>query len=371
MTKARATPYAFPAFFRHPGRPVPDALSSPILHALDRLAAGQSLTGDEAGAAFDVVMRGEASPAQIAALLMGLRDKGESAEEVAGAARALRRAMTALALADVETLVDTCGTGGGRTGTFNVSTAAAFVVAGAGVRVAKHGNRSFTSRSGSADVLEALGVPVPTPPDALPQVLEAAGIVFLFAPTFHPAMRHAAPVRRELGVTTIMNLLGPLANPAGVTRQVLGVSDSDRAPLLAQALASLRSRHALVVHGSEGMDEISPLGPTRVWEVRDGGVVEWEIDPGAMGVAGGRLDELAGGEPTENAAIITAVLDGSRRGAARDALRLNAAAALYVSGRGWSFDEALARATEALDAGRGLEALRKLRAVTNDVKGEE
>lgn len=364
MTKARATPYAFPAFFRHPGRPVPDAVSSPILHALDCLAAGRSLTGDEAGAAFDVVMRGEASPAQIAALLMGLREKGESSEEVAGAARALRRAMTALSLEDVDTLVDTCGTGGGRAGTFNISTGAAFIVAGAGVRVAKHGNRSFTSRSGSADVLEALGVSVPTPAERVPRVLDAAGIVFLFAPTFHPAMRHAGPVRKELGVTTIMNLLGPLANPAGVTRQVLGVAHADRAPLLAQALASLESRHALVVHGSEGMDEISPLGPTRVWEVRNGGVAEWEIDPAAMGVDAGRLDELAGGEPAENAAIIAAVLDGSRRGAARDALRLNAAAALYVAGRGWTFGEALERATEALDGGKGLEALRKLRSAT-------
>ena len=218
MTKARATPYAFPAFFRHPGCPVTDAVSSPILHALDRLAAGRSLTGDEAGEAFDVVMRGEASPAQIGSLLLGLRAKGETAEEVAGAARALRRAMSPLLLADVEAMVDTCGTGGGRTGTFNISTGAAFIVAGAGVRVAKHGNRSFTSRSGSADVLEALGVRVPTPPDEVAsQVLESAGIVFLFAPTFHPAMRHAAPVRQELGVTTIMNLLGPLANPAGVS----------------------------------------------------------------------------------------------------------------------------------------------------------
>lgn len=364
MTKARATPYAFPAFFRHPGRPVPDAVSSPIPHALDRLAAGQSLTGDEAGAAFDVVMRGEASPDQIAALLMGLRRKGETAEEVAGAARALRRAMTALSLANPDALVDTCGTGGGQAGTFNISTGAAFIVAGAGVPVAKHGNRSFTSRSGSADVLEALGIPVPTPPHLAAQVLEAAGIVFLFAPAFHPAMRHAAPVRKELGVTTIMNLLGPLANPAGVTRQVLGVSDAARAPLLAAALASLESRHALVVHGAEGMDEISPLGPTRVWEVRAGDVLEWEIEPAAKGIGAGSVDDLAGGEPEDNAAIIVEVLEGRLHGAARDALRLNAAAALYVAGRDWSFDEALMRATEALDSGRGLEALRRLREAT-------
>jgi len=364
LTKGRATPYAFPAFFHHPGRFVPDTVSSPILHALDRLAAGHSLTGDESGAAFDVVMRGEAAPAQIKALLLGLRSKGESAEEVAGAARALRRAMTVLSLAEGESLVDTCGTGGGRAGTFNISTGAAFIVAGAGVPVAKHGNRSFTSRSGSADVLEALGIPVPTPAELVPQVMRAAGIVFLFAPTFHPAMRHAAAVRKELGTGTIMNLLGPLANPAGVTRQVLGVSDPERAPLLAAALASLESRHAVVVHGAEGMDEISPLGPTRVWEVREGRVTEWEIDPPALGIGAGRMDDLAGGEPADNAEIITTVLDGSRRGAARDALRLNAAAALYVAGRGWSFEEALGRATEALDAGRGMAALEKLRDAT-------
>ena len=222
----------------------------------------------------------------------------------------------------------------GGSGTFNISTAAAFVVAGAGVRVAKHGNRSFTSRSGSADVLEALGVSVPTPPVEAPRVLDEAGIVFLFAPTFHPAMRHAAPVRRELGVATIMNLLGPLANPAGVTRQVLGVSERERAPLLAEALATLGSRHALVVHGEEGMDEISPLGPSLVWEVRDGSITEWTIEPSAFGIAPGSVDDLAGGEPAENAARIEAVLNGTMRGSARDALLLNAAAALYRIGEG-------------------------------------
>ena len=368
MTKARATPYAFPAFFRHPGRPVPDAVSSPIAHALDRLAAGRSLTADEVGAAFDVVMQGGATGAEIAALLMGLRGKGETAIEVAGAALALRRAMTPLSLEEADDLVDTCGTGGGRAGTFNISTGAAFIVAGAGVRVAKHGNRSFTSRSGSADVLEALGVPVPTPPDQVPRVLGAAGIVFLFAPTFHPAMRHAAPVRRELGVTTIMNLLGPLANPAGVTRQVLGVAERERAPLLAEALATLGCRHALVVHGAEGMDEISPLGSTMVWEVRDCTITEWAVEPGRLGIASGSIDDLAGGNPEENAARIESVLAGTTRGAARNALRLNAAAALYVSGRGWSFEESLARATQALDEGKGRDALERLRRATRGIE---
>lgn len=343
---------------------MPDAVLPPILHALDRLAAGRSLTADEAGAAFDIVMQGGASHDQLAALLMGLRQKGESADEVAGAVRALRRAMTALALPDADRLVDTCGTGGGRAGTFNISTGAAFIVAGAGVPVAKHGNRSFTSRSGSADVLEALGVTVPTPPEAVPRVLEEAGIVFLFAPTFHPAMRHAAPVRSRLGVTTIMNLLGPLSNPAGVTRQVLGVADRERAPLVAAALTSLQARHALVVHGAEGMDEISPLGATHVWEVRDATVQEWVIDPAALGIEPGSMDDLSGGEPADNAATIIAILRGNTGGAARDALRLNAAAALYVSGRGWTFEESLVRATASLDGGAAMEALRKLRAAT-------
>ena len=198
----------------------------------------------------------------------------------------------------------------------------------------------------------------------LAQVLDVAGIVFLFAPTFHPAMRHASQVRRELGVTTIMNLLGPLANPAGVTRQVLGVSDPERGPLLANALAMLGTRHALVVHGAEGMDEVSPLGPTHVWEVREGTMLEWEIDPASFGVAPGRVEQLAGGEPGHNAEIIAAVLAGTRSGAARDALRLNAAAALYVAGREWSFAEALERATAALDEGKGMEALERLREAT-------
>lgn len=341
-----------------------EAVLSGLVHALDRLLAGQSLTADEAGAAFDVVMQGAAAPGQIAALLMGLRQKGETPSEVAGAALALRRAMTRLALPEPDALVDTCGTGGGQAGTFNISTGAAFIVAGAGIPVAKHGNRSFTSRSGSADVLEALGIPVPTPAGQAAEVLAAAGIVFLFAPTFHPAMRHAAPVRRELGVTTIMNLLGPLANPAGVGRQVLGVADRARAPLLAETLATLGVRHALVVHGAEGMDEISPLGPTEVWEVREGRTVTWTIEPSALGISGGTLSDLAGGEPGDNADRITSVLGGETTGPSRDALRLNAAAALYVAGRGWSLEEALDRATAALDNGSALATLERLRGAT-------
>jgi anthranilate phosphoribosyltransferase len=337
----------------------PDA---PLRTALQQLAAGLSLSAEEAAAAFEVVMRGEATPVQTAALLMGLRAKGETAEEVAGAALALRRAMVRLEIAEAEAAVDTCGTGGGRVGTLNLSTAAAFVVAGAGVRVAKHGNRSFTSRSGSADVLEALGVEIGLAPDRAAGVLESAGFVFLFAPTYHPAMRHVGPVRRELGVPTIMNLLGPLVNPAGVRRQVIGVADPTRAPLVAAALVRLDACHALVLHAEVGMDEVSPCGRTGVWEVRDGAVGHWSIDPAEYGLDCGDLDGLAGGEPAENAERIEGLLGGDGARAARCAVLLNAAAALYVSGNDWSMEESAERARAALERGAALAALERLRA---------
>jgi anthranilate phosphoribosyltransferase len=334
---------------------------APIRHAIQQLALGASLTGEEAAAAFGVVMRGEATAVQTAALLMGLRAKGESAEEVAGAAHALRCAMVRLEVEDGDGLVDTCGTGGGRVGTLNISTAAAFVVAGAGVRVAKHGNRSYSSRSGSADVIEALGVDIAVPPARAADVLRRVGLVFLFAPTYHPAMRHVGPVRKELGVTTIMNLLGPLANPAGVRRQVIGVSSEDRAPLVAEALARLGAVHALVLHAAIGMDEVSPSGATHVWEVRDGEVTRWAIAPGDHGLACDDLDGLAGGEPSDNAARLERLLEGAGETVERCAVLLNAAAALYVSGNGWTMEESVARAREAMERGAGAEVLAKLR----------
>jgi anthranilate phosphoribosyltransferase len=330
--------------------------------AIQQLALGASLTEAEAAAAFGVIMRGEASPVQTAALLMGLRSKGETADELAGAATALRRAMVRLQVAEAGALVDTCGTGGGMVGTLNLSTAAAFVALGAGVAVAKHGNRSYTSRCGSADVIEALGVEAMLPPEAAAEVLRQVGMVFLFAPNYHPAMRHVAPVRRELGVGTIMNLLGPLVNPAGVTRQVIGVADGDRALLVAQALARLGAAHALVLHAAVGMDEISPSGITRVWEVQNGSVEHWEIDPADYGLRCDDLTSLAGGEPQENAERIERLLEGHSEQALRCAVLLNAAAALYVSGNGWSFGEAVERAAAALDGGTGAEALARLRA---------
>ena len=335
---------------------------APLRHAIQQLATGASLSGEESAAAFGVVMRGEATPVQVAALLIGLRVKGESPDELAGAALALRSAMLRIEVPDGHRLVDTCGTGGGRVGTLNISTAAAFVVAGAGVPVAKHGNRSFTSRSGSADVLEALGVDIGLPPAGAGGVLAKAGLVFLFAPTYHPAMRHAGPVRRELGVPTIMNLLGPLANPAGVRRQVIGVATEERGPLVAAALARLGTTHALVLHAAVGMDEVSPSGSTHVWEVREGEVRRWTIAPGELALECDELDGLAGGEPEENATRVERLLEGEGRVVERCAVLLNAAAALYVSGNGWTLAESAARAHEAMTRGAGAEVLARLRA---------
>ncbi len=335
---------------------------APLRAAIQHLSLGASLTEDEAAAAFGVVMRGEGSAVHTAALLMGLRAKGETADELAGAATALRRAMLRLEVDHGSVLVDTCGTGGGRVGTLNLSTAAAFVAAGASVPVAKHGNRSYTSRCGSADVIEALGIEAMLLPEAAAEVLRQVGMVFLFAPNYHPAMRHVAPVRRELGVATIMNLLGPLVNPAGVTRQVIGVADGDRASLVAQALARLGAEHALVLHAAVGMDEISPSGITRIWEVRDGSVEQWELEPSDYGLRCDDLKGLAGGEPLENADRIERLLEGHAEEALRCAVLLNTAAALYVSGNGWAFGEAAERAASALDEGAGAGALAKMRA---------
>jgi anthranilate phosphoribosyltransferase len=344
--------------------------ASPLQSAIRRLAAGESLSSADTMHAFDVIMRGEASDAQVAALLMALRVKGETAEEVAGGALALRNAMVKLPARDPLQLVDTCGTGGGKVPTFNISTAAALLAAGAGVRIAKHGNRSFTSQCGSADVLEALGVPIEMPCDAMSFILEHAGIVFMFAPIMHPAMRHVGPVRRELGIPTLMNVLGPLANPAGAGRQVVGVAEAHRMPLLAGALAALGSVRALVVHGEPGLDEVSPLGCTSVMEVRDGTVREWTIDPVQYNLQVTDAAELSGGSPPQNARVIVDVLSGRLGGGARAAVVLNAAAALYVSSDRSTFDDAVANAERALKAGAGLDALERLReAVRQSVSG--
>lgn len=337
------------------------ATQTPLQAAIRALAAGTSLDEAQATAAFDVVMAGDATPVQVAALLMALRVKGETPAEVAGAARALRRAMTVLDVPEPDALVDTCGTGGGTITTFNISTAAALVAAGHGVRIAKHGNRSFTSACGSADVLEALGVSIEMPVTAMGEVLARAGIVFMFAPLMHPAMRHVGPVRRELGVPSVMNIVGPLANPARAGRQVVGVADLGRMPLIAGALAALGTTHALVVHGAPGLDEISPLGPTEVVEVRRGEPVRtWTIDPARHGFTGITAEELRGGDPADNARIVRALFAGGAPTGAAAAVILNAAAALYVGGAAPSYDAAVEtlRAPGAL--ARGAEVLFRL-----------
>lgn len=339
------------------GPVTPSALQSAIV----KLAHHQPISAQDATDAFGVIMRGEASSLQVAAMLTGLRVRGETSEIVAGVVRALREVMVVLPAEHREDLVDTCGTGGGSVGTFNISTAAALLAAGAGVRVAKHGNRSFTSRCGSADVLEALGVPIDAPLATMSDALESAGIVFMYAPLMHPAMKHVGPVRRELAIPTVMNIVGPLANPAGARRQVVGVADAHRVPILAGALAELSSLHALVVHGEPGLDEISPIGITHVIEIRDGQTSEWRIDPSKFGFSSTNRDELAGGDPAENARIITEILNGGGAPAAQAAVIMNAAAAIYVSGRGMSYEESVEAARSALKSGKGAEALDRLR----------
>jgi anthranilate phosphoribosyltransferase len=343
--------------------------TSPLRVALTALANRQSLSESQTAEVFGIVMGGEATPAQIAGLLMGLRTKGETADEIAGAARALRETMVRVETA-LPNLVDTCGTGGGTVPTFNISTVAAFVAAGAGASVPKHGNRSYTSRCGSADVLEALGVRIVLDASTAARVLGEARVVFLFAPSFHPAMKHVGPVRRELGAPSVMNLVGPLANPASVRRQVVGVFERDRAAVVAEALARLGAEHALVVHGRVGMDEISPVGVTDVWEVRDGSVRTWEIDPERYRLGIPDVGVLMGGEPATNAERLERILEnGSADIPGLSAVLLNAGAAIYVAGIASSYAEGIGRAREVVASGAARAALERLRKATASISG--
>jgi len=343
---------------------------------IDRISSGGILSSGEAEDAFHRIMEGRVSTVQIAGFLVALRTRGVSPGEVAGGVRALRRAMIPVPATEPETLVDTCGTGGGVVSTFNVSTAAALVAAGGGVRVAKHGNRSFTSRSGSADVLEALGVRIELTPEAMSAVLAEVGIVFMFAPLLHPAMRHVGPVRRELRIPTIMNLLGPLTNPAGARRQVVGVADPVLLPLVAASLKELGHIRAMVVHGEAGMDEISPLGPTRVAWLDGDELREERVEPKDLGLR--RLassdSAMAGRSPEENARVIEAVLTGREAGSPRTLVLLNAAAAFHVAGAVSDLREGADKAAEVLDSGaahRALEALREASQRHGATKGPE
>lgn len=331
---------------------------------LERVAQGHDLTAKEAESAFDRFMDGSATEIQMAGLLVGLRAKGLAASEVTGGVRALRSAMVPVAAAQPDLLVDTAGTGGGNVTTFNISTAAAFVVAGAGVPVAKHGNRSFTSRSGSADVLEALGVTIDLSPERMGEVLAEAGIVFMFAPLLHPAMRYVGPVRKGLGIRTLMNILGPLTNPAGARRQVIGVADEPLLDLIPEALAELGHLRALVVHGSPGLDEVSPLGPTRVAELKDGELIYYELELENVGLSAVEAAEIGGGEPHDNARIVESVLAGNV-GAPRTVVVLNAAAALLVADRAADWPAAVALAEESIDSGAAGAALDRLRVSTS------
>jgi len=349
-------------------RDAPDARQSALQFAVARLAGGDPLDAAEAEAAFREIVGGGAAESLIKELLVALRVRGESSDDIAGAVRALRATMLRLEHDRPDLLVDTCGTGGGAVTTVNISTAAAFVAAGAGASIAKHGNRSYTSRSGSADVLEALGVAIDLSPERAAQVLMSARLVFMFAPTYHPAMRHVASVRRALAVPTLMNLVGPLVNPASAGRQVVGVADRARASAVAGALARLGAVHAVVVNADIGMDEISPVGVTSVWEISsDRGVREWRLDPAEVSMNAPSVAGLEGGEPGENAARILDLLDrpASAAAALRSAVLLNAAAAIYVAGIAATFAAAVEVAVDSLESGRARERLEVLRLSTS------
>jgi anthranilate phosphoribosyltransferase len=334
---------------------------------IEKLLRQEDLTTSEAADAMAAIMRGEAAPAQIAGLLVGLSMKGERPSELVGFARAMRQEAVKLSQAAGE-VFDTCGTGGDRSGSFNISTAAAIVLAASGVRVAKHGNRSVSSRCGSADVLEALGLQISAPPGVVERCLHDTGIAFFFAPTFHPAMRHAGQARRDLGVRTAFNLLGPLTNPASPTRQIVGVPRPELTELLARALLLLGAERAWVVHGADGLDELSTTGHTKVSECRDGSVQTFYVHPSEYGLAKASLDTLLGGDAQVNAAIIRDVLDG-RAGPARDVVLLNAGAALFIAGRAASVREGIARGADAIDSGRAKQVLQQLVAVSQSSAG--
>ncbi len=325
--------------------------------AIEQLLQGTALTRDQSRDVMDQVMAGEVTTGQLAGLLIALRAKGETVEEMTGFVESMRAHATPLVVP--AGTIDTCGTGGDRAGTFNISTAAALVAAGAGIPVAKHGNRAASSRCGSADVLEALGVDITLGADGVRRCLDAAGIGFCFAPSFHPAMRHAGPARRELGVRTVFNVLGPLANPGRVRRQALGVGAPALAPLMIRVLQDLGHERALVFYGEDGLDELTTTGPSRVFELKDGTVTEYELDPRDLGLGRSRPDDLRGGTPAENATLLRQVLEGEV-GPRREVVVLNAAAAVLSAGKADEWRPAIAVARESLDSGRANQALGRL-----------
>ncbi|MFC5068357.1 anthranilate phosphoribosyltransferase [Flaviflagellibacter deserti] len=327
-----------------------------------RVSDGRPLTREEATAAFDIIMSGEATPAQIGAFLMALRIRGEVVDEIAGAVSVMRAKMTPVIAPPGS--VDVVGTGGDSAGSYNISTCAAFVVAGAGIPVAKHGNRALSSKSGSADVLIALGVKIDIPPEKISECINEAGIGFMFAPNHHSAMRYVGPARAELGIRTIFNILGPLSNPAGVTRQMVGVFSRAWVEPIAHALAALGTEHSWVVHGSDGLDEITGTGLSHAAEIRNGQVTLFDIDPRTFGLTCCTAEDLKGGDGIYNAAALLGVLDGVDN-AYRDVTVLNAAAGLVVGGKAENLAEGVVLAQQSIDTGAARARLEKLIEVSN------
>jgi anthranilate phosphoribosyltransferase len=328
-----------------------------IREAIGALVSGRSLTVEEAASVMEEIMEGKATPAQLGAFLTALRIKGETAEEIAGLASVMRAKATRVLIA--EPVLDIVGTGGDGANTFNISTTAAFVAAGAGLKVAKHGNRAASSQCGSADVLEALGVRIELNAEQVQRCIEQVGIGFMFAPAFHPAMKHAAVPRREIGIRTVFNILGPLTNPASARAQVLGVADRMLVEKMALALKGLGCHHALVVHGEDGLDEITINGQTQVYEVKDGSIKIYSISPEDLSLARADLSSLRGGTVTENAAILRSVLTGAP-GPRRDVVLMNAAAALLAGDRVDTLQQGVALAGEVIDSGHALAKLERL-----------
>jgi len=338
-----------------------------LRETLRKAAMGEALSAGEAERALEEIMSGTANPVVTAALLTALRARGESVGEIVGFARAMRR--FAQKVEAPEDVVDTCGTGGDAKGTINISTAAAFVARGAGATVAKHGNRAATSRAGSADVLEALGAEIELNPEQVGWCIKEAGVGFMFARTHHPAMRHVVPIRAELPFRTVFNLLGPLTNPAGARRQLVGVFGADYVRPVAEALRDLEAEKALVVHGRDGLDEITVTDKTLVAEVSDGEVSEYEVSPEDFGLPRHAPDGLLGGDAHLNARVMRDVLSGEEQGAARDVILLNAGAAIHVSGRGKTIREGVRRAEKSIDTGAASEALERFVRTTRRAGG--
>ncbi len=328
-----------------------------IKEAIKALVDGRSLTMSEAAQVMEEIMNGQATPAQFGAFVTALRLKGETVDEIIGFARTMRA--KAIPVVTDEPVVDTCGTGGDGAGTFNISTAAAFVAAGAGLKVAKHGNRAMSSQCGSADILEALGVKIDLDAQQVKKCIDDVGIGFMFAPVFHPAMKYAAAPRREIGIRTVFNILGPLTNPAGAKAQVIGVADGALLKKMALALKGLGCHHALIVHGEDGLDEITITSKTQVCELKDGGVKSYAISPEKFGLSRAGLDELKGGTINENAELLRSILSGTP-GPQRDVVLLNAAAVLLAGDRVVNLKQGFDLAKEVIDSGRALAKLEKL-----------